>query len=458
MHPGRLVLCALIVTGAAGARAEAGGWYTEGDFAPAERVGVTIVNTLDIARKDVPIIIAANSLPDADIPERYITVVDPSLPGKPEPSAGEIAVSGGYLERGETNGHFLQYQMDDTDRDGIWDELFFMVDMAPRETKTVYLYTGQSSRGLYPHKTHAGMGNYGRHVVPFWESEYIGWKLWYPTDVDLHGKRTPMLTAYREYSGNLSGYFMPPEYGSDIMAVSSTFGAGGICLFEYPSLPDSLSRPRFSPTAGKGPYTGTRYAFDVVYNGPLRSAIRVRTLNWNTGAGHYEADQLYVAYAHKSYSTCTVSFPVFAPAGAATAFGCGIREIMGQVETYRKDGLVISFGKNVDVRPKNATAGEKGIIVDFEGIALVVKDGYAPEYRDIPSGAFAGNHVFRIPATPERRFEYLIAAGWSEGPLNRTPEEFKHYMITVAQEYNNPPVIQSMTREQKPAAANTAKK
>jgi hypothetical protein len=130
-------------------------------------------------------------------------------------------------------------------------------------------------------------------------------------------------------------------------------------------------------------------------------------------------------------------------------FGCGIREIMNQNDAYRKDGLVVSFGKDVVVRAPNNNIGEKGLTVDFEGIALVVKDSYKPEYRNIKSKSFGNNHVFRIPVSPDRSFEYLIAGAWSQGAVNKTPGEFKQYMITVAQEYNNPPVVREVKLEKK---------
>ncbi len=452
-------LCFWLVFSAAGAFAQdkTGGWYTEGEFVPGKRVRITLSNPLNIARKDVPITIPSHALPATNIADRYLTVVDPTLPGKPEPTNAELAAASGYLERKETNGHFLEYQMDDIDKDGIWDELFFMTDFKPKETKDIYLYIGQSVHGLYPHKTHAGMGYYGRHMVPFWEAEYIGWKLWFPTDVDMHGKRTPMLTAYPEYTRNLSGYFMPPEYGSDIMTVANTFGAGGICLFEYPALPDSMSRPRFSPNAGKGPFLDTRYSFDMVYNGPLRSAMRVKTMNWNSGAGQYALEQFYVSYAHKSYSTCTVTYDRFLNAEPGTMFGCGMREIMNQNASYQKGGMVVSFGKDVVVRAPSNDIGEKGMTVDFEGIALVVKDRYKPEYRNIKAGLFGNNHVMRIPPTPDRSYQYLIAGAWGEGSVNRTAEEFKQHMITTAQEYNNPPVIKTIALEEKPASRTEKK-
>jgi len=422
------------------------GWYTEGDFKPDTRIKITIKNPILKERPETPITIKRTQLPIQNIPERWITVVDPSLPTNEEPSLEMLKKFSSYLHRKETNGHYLVYQMDDLDKDGIWDELFFMIGLKAGETKTIYLYISDTERGLYQHKTHAGMGYYGRHMVPFWESEYIGWKLWYPTDVDLHGKREPMLTAYPEYSRNLAGYFMPVEYGTDIMAVSTTFGAGGTGLMEIASMPDSVSRPRFSPNKDKGPIYDTRYSFDVIANGPIRSIIKAKTMNWKTGIGEYELEQTYTAYANKSYSICQVRYTKFLPETKNVKFCCGIREIMNQNDTFQKGGTVISFGKNLNpfpVMPGNETY--KTMIVEFEGIALTVKDSYKPSYKNIKG--FGGNHIMTIPLTEDLSFEYMIAGGWSEGKVNNTPEQFKNYILTEAEEYNNPPEIGNFSLE-----------
>ncbi len=197
-------------------------------------------------------------------PKETVFDIDPRVPGLVGPidqktvPVGIFLAQGGHHIREETNGQQIFFQADDLDKDGIWDELFFMVDIKARETKTMYLYIEKAERGLYKHKTHAGIGYYGRHMVPFWETEYMGWKLWFPTSVDLHGKREPMLTAYPEYSENLSGYYMPYKYGSDIMRVGSTFGNGGIGLFEVPAEPDSVSRPPYDYNTDEGPFFSPR--------------------------------------------------------------------------------------------------------------------------------------------------------------------------------------------------------
>jgi hypothetical protein len=441
------VLCFFLCQGFA--HAQKFGWYTEGEFKPAKRIMFTITNPLAGDWKECPVVIKRSQLPTPNIAERYITVVDPSLPSLPEPTKEQLKEKSGYLFRAETFGHIIEYQQDDLDKDGIWDELFFLTDIKAHETKTMFLYIGYSERGLFEHKTHAGMGYYGRHTVPFWESEYIAWKLWYPTSVDMHGKREPMLTGYFEYTKNLSGYYMPHEYGSDIMTVSNTFGDGGIGLYENLTSPDSVSVPRYSPFVNKGPYVDTRYSFDVVANGPLRSMIRVKTMNWRTGKGIYEAEQLYTAVARKSWSTCQTKFTQFWPEEPSTAFACGIRHIMSEYDSFQSGGTVISFGKNVVIQAAIDTMNVQGLVLDFEGIALTVKDKYKPQYKNIKY--LGGNHTFRIPPTEDRAFEYQIYGAWNQGSVNKTADEFKKYVLTESERYNNPVKFGEFRFEEKPS-------
>ena len=115
-------------------------WYTEGNYTPATRVKVVLKNVLDFDRKYCPVIIPRNDFPMPNISDFYVTVVDPSLPSDREPTEAEIKAVGGWKTRKETNGHYLKYQLDDLDKDGLWDELYFACDIKAKETKTVYVY------------------------------------------------------------------------------------------------------------------------------------------------------------------------------------------------------------------------------------------------------------------------------------------------------------------------------
>jgi len=431
--------------------AQSTGWYTEGNFTPKERMELTVVNTLDVPRSNCPVVVTRDAFPVKRLHEMWVTVVDPSLPSRAMPSEEEIAFHGGHGIREETNGHQIFYQLDDLDKDGIWDELFFQTDLKPKETKRLFIYFGSSGRGWNPHGTLGMIGSYCRHLVPFWESEHIGWKLWFPTSVDMYGKRKPVLMAHEMCTKNLSGYEGVPkvnyDYGSDIMTVSNSFGAGGIGVCEIPERRDSVSVPRFTPVPAsefaernfnQDQLTDTRYAFDVVVNGPLRSIVRITTMNWVTGRGRYEVVQDYAAYAKQSYSTCKVTFTRFGPYELGVQLACGIKSNTDASLNVVEDGLAIRLGSELAIDPDDDT-GQRGHTIDFVGTALAVKKEFAPVYQHTKS--FGGNHLFRIINPRNASFEYLISGAWSEGAVLNTPENFTTYMRAVVREYNEPVVI-----------------
>lgn len=446
--------------GSSAATAQEASWYEQGGFTPLRRVALTLTNDLDEPRTNAPVTILPDQVPELrGLQEMHVTVVDPAGEPRPEPDARQRAQEGphGFLK--ETNGRAVFFQMDDLDKDGIWDELFFQIDLQPHETKTVYAYIGFNQRGWNPHGTHAAIGSYARHQIPFWESENVGWKLWFPTDVDVYGKRQPLLMSNRLYMENLDGYavsYIDPALGSDIMSVDNSFGGGGIGLFEHPTEPTRVSKPRFTPQNTEVAETNfnlnqiddTRYAFEVVVNGPVRSMIKVRTMNWRTGEGMYEMEQVYTAYAHQNYSTARVTYSTFEPEDPGTAFAAAIRRHGNEQIAYQQGGVVITGGAEAIRNPDDRDSAQNALTVDFAGSALVVKDAYHPEYVFVPD--YQGNHAFRIPVTPDHSFEYLIAASWSEGAVLNTRQAFQDYVIKTAREYNSPVRLAGVRAEARP--------
>jgi hypothetical protein len=293
--------------------------------------------------------------------------------------------------------------------------------------------------------------------VPFWESKHIGWKLWFPTSVDVYAKRQPMLMAHRLYMENLDGYgveLIDRNMGSDIQSVENSFGGGGIGVFESPADPAAVSVPRLTPAraaTGKrinfnaGPVGDTRYAFEVVANGPVRSMIRVKTMNWQTGKGRYAAEQLYTAYARQSYSTCRVRFPEWQPAQPGAVPAAGIRKKPGEQHFVQQGGLVITAGPEA---VRDPDVGVAAVMVDMIASALVVKDVYRPQYQFVAD--LRGNHTLKVTPAAGQSFEYMIAGAWSEGAVYNTYPAFEAYMKKTALEYNSPVRAQVLASETRP--------
>lgn len=453
----RLAAVAMLAPAAAASATPADPWYEREDFRPVRRIELRIANDLDQARKATPVVIRPDQIPELrGAHELTVTLVDPAGAPRPEPTTEQLAVIGPHGIRKESNGRAVDMQLDDLDKDGVWDELFFQADLAPRQTRTYYLYLGFQQRGWNPHGANAAIGSYMRHMVPFWESAHIGWKLWFPTDADVYAKRKGVLMSGQLLGRNCDGYavsYEDPAYGSDIMSVDDSFGGGGIGLFETPDS-DALSRPRFSPTAdAENRFNGnqlkdTRYAFEVIVNGPLRSMVRVKTMNWNSGKGRYSLEQVYTAYAHHNYATADVRFTEFAPAASGVRFAAGIRRRAGETLGHRAPGIVVTTAPEAIRNPDDTDSTQNALKVAYAGSALVVKDAYKPEHVWIEG--WQGNEVFRFAPRADNRYEYLIAAGWSEGEVLKTAAEFRDYVIGIGREYGSPVRLVSARTETRP--------
>ena len=109
-------------------------------FVPLQRLEYRVINPLDMERKNCLVTIPREGFPMPDLHEMWVTVVDPSLPPYEGPDEETLEMYGGHQLRAEVNGHAIFNQLDDLDRDGIWDELVFQTDLGPGKEKTIYIY------------------------------------------------------------------------------------------------------------------------------------------------------------------------------------------------------------------------------------------------------------------------------------------------------------------------------
>jgi hypothetical protein len=453
----RNLLCAILALASWQTSAGEQPWYTQGNFKPGQRLEFTLSNTLDFDRKNNPVVIRREDFPLPDLHEMWVTVVDPALPPYEGPSEELLRLQGGHQLRAETNGHAIFHQMDDLDKDGIWDELFFQTDIKANSEKTIYVYLGENTRGWNKHFTHANIGSYARHLMPFWESENVGWKIWFANSIDVFAKRKPVLMSNHLYMENLDGYGVSGinrDWGSDIQRVASSFGGGAICLFEDQQKPDLVSMPRYTPAKlesnpkshwNAGQISDTNYAYEVVVNGPVRSMIKIKGTNWNTGNGSYAYEQFYTAFAKQSYTASKVVFTTYSPAVEGVRMGVGFRKKPNESQNIQEDGVIISSGPEEIRDPENIDDREAQR-VEFIGTALIVKDVYKPAYQFVSE--HSGNHTFRITAPKDNSFEFMVSSAWSEGAVYNNEKDFSDYIRKTSLEYNSP-VQGKFVQEQK---------
>lgn len=230
--------------------------------------GVTITNTSDFNLVEKPVLIQRAQI------EEYL---------------GKVGENDVVLLSDDGGRTFIPSQLDDTDGDGKWDELFTMVDLEAGANKTFSLLTrnkDQAPQFRIRTNIHFADKNdpsriftvaerlknadtqttqkYFQYEGPGWENDIVGFRNYFDArnGMDIWGKTTTdMILAGVGLAGGPSYHELQP-WGMDILKVANSLGAGAIALETSEGL------YRIGPD-GKGTYK-------LVAEGPLRSTFDLR--------------------------------------------------------------------------------------------------------------------------------------------------------------------------------------
>ena len=238
---------------------------------------VTITNPHPEELSDVPVVIARESLAGF----------------LPVSSAGRVPAV--FLESGRQ----LPSQADDLDRDGQWDEFFFLMDAQPEATQTVVVrmvevdkmpgfpprtqirFAAITSDTVYTPLTFAARLGQDQGLAtgrfqfegPGWENDRVGFRNYFDArnGMDIFGKTTTEMVLHRV--GINEDYHARQPWGMDVLRVGTSLGAGALALEKNGVL------HRVAPTA-KGEAI-------VLAEGPLRSILRFSFNDWEVDGQKY---------------------------------------------------------------------------------------------------------------------------------------------------------------------------
>lgn len=315
------------------------------------------------------------------------------------------------------NGHETACQLDDTDRDGRYDELCFMTDIERKAQKKyqVTLYDEGSPRS-YESKVYAELmllnrkvkiknkqdlyiseltvnrgvnpyQNVNHHGVAF-ENELLAMRVYFDhrQTVDLYGKYSRRLELK-------DTQFYPDEeqkkagYGDDILWVGNSYGLGALRGW------DGAHQTMLSDVD----YRSQR----VIANGPLRAVVEIEDRGWTPQPGMKPIDMRtrYTIYAGRR--ECSVDVLFSRPADGYS-FATGLVNIENSKEYTDNNGLRGCWGTAWPVALKD-TANHKRETV---GLGIYVPQQYL---------------VSEEKATPEEYTYVLKASG-----------DALHYKITYS--------------------------
>lgn len=201
----------------------------------------------------------------------------------------------------------LASQLDDTDGDGIWDQLFLLADLAPKERKTLSL-TWSSEPPHYEVRTSIRLGvkDSAGDVVkqkrqdtflpqelpwingyqpyqadgPMWENDRVGFRSYLDgrNSKDVFGKKvaymSPETVGVNAEGQPEDNYHVMAEWGRDILSVGNSLGLGGISLM----IEDRLRRLGAVNGDASGNVDST--TFTIYQEGPIRSLAGFDYLKW----------------------------------------------------------------------------------------------------------------------------------------------------------------------------------
>lgn len=320
----------------------------------------------------------------------YVTASNPLAEHRSDvPVVVSIPASAGDVRSVKVEGHRdMPYQLDDMNSDGIADELVIMLDMKPKETRTLKLNLSSTPDTIrYEAGTHAyiklndknkkyprisaiaypgdvdnrQMYNsiYGHGSVL--EGLYNAIRVYMDNrqSVDLYAKNRPQLEL------ETTGFYTTADqldkgYGRDILWAGTSVALGSFRGWQNgsPTTIDSVT------TRGQR----------VVTTGPLRSVIEVSDREWIYNGKPIDMTQRYTIYKGRRDYEVEVTLKGLP---AKSLFATGVQKIMNDNQGFiRNDGLAGSWGNNIPDKgmPQVADTLGLGISVAAPYLVKVLED------------------------------------------------------------------------------------
>ena len=245
---------------------------------------ISIINPTDKSRVDEAITISKEKL------STLITSVEDGMFPLLKDAAGKIIPS----------------QIDDLDKDGNWDELFFLIDLKASETKVLKVsFVDEKDVPTFKVRSNVRLADmtsehnelksaerlkstdspnsqkYFTMEGPAWENDKVAFRNYYDARncFDIFGKRTTEM-ALDKVGLTPHSYHELADWGMDVLKVGNSLGAGAIAIKKD----GKFYRFADAETGVANFESGT---VEIVVDGPLRSIIKLGVNGWNVDGNIY---------------------------------------------------------------------------------------------------------------------------------------------------------------------------
>lgn len=297
-------------------------------------------------------------------------------------------------------------QLDDLNKDGVYDELVFVADLKASSSQSFRLvFSSESTDKVYPSRVYAEMllkGDNGKHQHitslttpgnsdvynllhhhgPAFESELTAYRIYFDRKqtVDIYGKFNKGLEIE-------ASQFYPTDeqlakgFGDDVLRVSGSAGLGTLKGW------DGGKAIHIDPVE-----TRTE---SILATGPVRTVVDVFVKDWPYQGVLLNMQIRYILYA--GHRDCEVQVSFDKPLGKEM-FAIGIQNIKGSVSYNDNKGLLACWGNDWPVNDTIKYAKET------VGLALSLPENIVVEQKNDKQ-----NYLYTIQAEGQASFTYYIS-------------------------------------------------
>ncbi|WP_175630448.1 DUF4861 domain-containing protein [Bacteroides acidifaciens] len=358
------------------------------------------------------------------------------------------------------DGTYVPCQVDDIDRDGVWDELAFVYTLKGEEKVELMVeWVSVSDYPVFERRTNIRYGKmtspghveelafdmHGKHNLPrsvnypyqmdgpAWENDKIAFRHYFDgrNCRDLFGKRISEMVldtvGIRADGYPDNTYQVLREWGCDILSAANSFGLGGLAL----QLPDTLVRMGVESKDTVDIIDSSH--FEIITEGPVRSMFRLDFIGWDVLGTKIDVHETVTIWAGKQGHEEDIRI---SPLTENAVLVTGIVANNNTKEPVEKqyDGKWISM----------ITHDKQTVNKDYElGMALLIPQEQLIETFHTPD---TGSGILKTWCAKlksgEKGYHYQVYAGWELGVDSFSErEDFIRLIDTYADHLNHPVII-----------------
>lgn len=353
----------------------------------------------------------------------------------------------------DAKGDTIPVQVDDTTDDGVWDELFFLIDIPA--SSTVILTVKQADNNIaYEKKTAVRFGKrdgltetvqprredtlYADQLPlsigyqpyqtdgPSWENDKVGFRHYLDgrNSKDVFGKKVSYMSP-SDVGINAQGavednYHVMQDWGRDIMPVGNSVGIGGIALASGDEI------HRIGVTASDAVNNVDTTVFRIRQEGSLRSVLDFRYRNWQAGGRYYNVEEQPAIWAGMYGYQNTVRIHGLQKADTLLVGLVNIFSSQPPQEIIINDRWVVLYTHDLQTYDQEWWLG-LGLILPY--------DRYQGYLEAPKTGQLANSYMAKLNIRDGAPVSYYAIAGWElgdEGFRDRT--YFENYIVGLAKQ------------------------